>query len=122
MKASEHDIQKAFVSELSLYPAIRQYLFAIANGGSRHMLEAVRLKATGVTPGIPDLFLSIPNKKHGLYLECKSEKGRLSEEQVKKIELFQAAGYECQVFRDPSIGIQYVKDYLDVQNLRSWGQ
>lgn len=122
MKATEHDIQRAFVTELSLYPKVRQYLFAIANGGSRHMLEAVRLKATGVTPGIPDLFLSIPAQKHGLYLECKSEKGRLSEQQEEKIELFKSVGYECHVFREPSVGVQYVKDYLGVQNLRNWGQ
>jgi len=118
---TESHIQKSFVTELSLYPAVRQYLFAIPNGGSRHKLEAISLKAQGVTPGIPDLFLSIPTKKHhGLYLECKSDKGKLTEHQTKKIFIFKEIGYECILFRTSKEGIEVVKEYLGLTNLRNF--
>ncbi len=118
---TEFQIQKSFVTEISLYPAIRQYLFAVPNGGSRHMLEAINLKAQGVTPGVPDLFLSIPTEKHhGLYLECKSMKGKLTEAQKKKIFIFKAIGYECIIFRTPTEAVEAVKEYLGLTNLRDF--
>lgn len=118
---TESHIQKSFITEISLYPKIRQYLFAVPNGGSRHMLEAVNLKAQGVTPGVPDLFLSIPTSTHhGLYLECKSEKGKLTEAQEKKIFIFKHIGYECVVFRTRGEGIEAVKEYLGLVNLRDF--
>ena len=39
-------------------------LLHIPNGGSRHKLEAMKLKRLGVRPGVPDLFLPVP--RHGL--------------------------------------------------------
>lgn len=53
---TEHDEQKAFVKWFRLqYPAVR--IFAIPNGGDRHLKVAVKLKAEGVTSGVPDLFV-----------------------------------------------------------------
>ena len=57
-------------------------LHAIPNGGSRHPAEAKNLKAAGVKPGVPDLCLPVARGKyHGLYIELKSSKGKLSEYQ-----------------------------------------
>ena len=43
--------------------------FAIPNGGSRHKLEAINLKREGVTAGISDYVVMLPNKI--LFLELK---------------------------------------------------
>ena len=41
-------------------------LFAIPNGGARHIGTAIKLKSEGVTAGVSDLFLMIPSgQKHG---------------------------------------------------------
>lgn len=51
-------------------------LFAIPNGGHRHMLTAVRLKAEGVRPGIPDLMLAVAKGSYsGVFIEMKSTEG-----------------------------------------------
>ena len=58
------------------------YLHHSPNGGKRNLREAVRLKAQGVLAGMPDLFLFVA--RHGfnsLFIEMKSPKGRLSENQ-----------------------------------------
>ena len=53
--------------------------FAVPNGGSRNVIEAVKLKRMGVTPGVSDLLLFHDNKSFAL--ELKTEKGKVSEHQ-----------------------------------------
>ena len=49
-------------------------LLHIPNGGSRHKLEAMKLKRLGVRPGVPDLFLPVPRHGlSGLWIEMKRE-------------------------------------------------
>lgn len=53
------------------YPELK-WLLHIPNGGSRHKSEAAKLKAMGVSPGFPDLFLPIKRGKFsGLMIELK---------------------------------------------------
>lgn len=61
MNHPEHELQKSCVKWFRLqYPEYTNLLFAIPNGGKRNAREAARLKAEGVTPGVPDLFLQLP--------------------------------------------------------------
>jgi hypothetical protein len=60
-------------------PILDEYLIHIPNGGYRHPLEALKLKKMGVKAGVSDLFLAYPNPNyHGLWIELKSEKGKIS--------------------------------------------
>ena len=73
---SEHQIQCQLVSWFRReFAPVR--IFAIPNGGHRHKVVAAKLKAEGVTSGVPDLY--IPDWH--LWVEMKTEKGRLSEAQ-----------------------------------------
>jgi len=54
------------------------------NGGTRNLLEAKKLKQTGLTAGIADLTIKLPNS-YFIDIELKTEKGIQSESQ-KKIE------------------------------------
>lgn len=51
--------------------------FHPANGGSRHRLEAIKLKSLGVVAGVPDLIVFGPGGK-AYCLEVKAEKGVLA--------------------------------------------
>jgi len=67
-------------------------IFAIPNGGFRSRATAARLKAEGVSPGVPDLF--IPYYK--LWVEMKRVKdGRLSPDQKDWIRYLTESGYIC---------------------------
>lgn len=74
---SEDQEQARFVAWFRrTYPGV--LIFAIPNGGHRHIATATRLKATGAVRGIPDLY--IPAWR--VWVEMKRQKGgRLSEEQ-----------------------------------------
>ena len=56
------------------------------NGGSRNVLEAKKLKATGLTPGVADLTIKLP---HSIFIdvEVKIPTGKQSQNQI-KIESF----------------------------------
>lgn len=56
------------------------------NGGSRNVVEAKKMKETGLTSGIADLTIKLPNSFF-IDVEVKIEKGKQSENQI-KIESF----------------------------------
>lgn len=86
---SEHAEQVTFVNWFRLqYPKV--LIFAIPNGGIRHAATARKLKAEGVEPGVPDLF--IPRWR--LWVEMKRTKGgRLSPEQKDMITYLSGCNY-----------------------------
>jgi hypothetical protein len=67
---TEHEEQRQFVSWFrQTYHGVR--IFAIPNGGIRSKSQAGRLKAEGVSPGVPDLFVPA----WALWIEMKRQKG-----------------------------------------------
>ncbi len=82
------------------YPELA-LLFAIPNGGKRNAREAARLKRMGVKAGVSDYLLPVSNDefpegddaRHGLWLELKAAKGRLSQPQVDWLNAMEAQGY-----------------------------
>ncbi|MBV7534070.1 VRR-NUC domain-containing protein [Chitinophaga sp. sic0106] len=80
------------------YPQLRGLLFAVPNGGTRNVREAMALKATGVVPGIPDMVCLYGGRPVGF--ELKADAGRTSKEQEKIHQVWQAAGIEVYLVRD----------------------
>ena len=101
MKADEHHHQVSYFEKLKKEnPLLRSLTFAIPNGGSRNMVEAMNLKLEGVSPGIPDVFHAIPcGVYHGLFLEFKSmnRKSRPSDEQIARMYDLRNYGYAALV-------------------------
>ncbi len=94
-----------------------QLAFAIPNGGFRHKAVAARMKAEGVEPGIPDIFISVPQGGFpGLYIEMKSKapSARLSNTQEVKIRLIRQYGYKVQVCKGAEQAIAATKAYLGI--------
>lgn len=93
----EQDEQIALIARCRLYtgtyPALR-LLMHYPSGGSRHVAEAKKLKAMGVLPGVPDLFLPVAARGyHGWFCEVKSPTGILSVGQRSVILELRARGY-----------------------------
>ena len=96
---SEHIEQCRVVSWFRrTHPSVR--IFAIPNGGWRNKTVAAKLKAEGVSAGVPDLF--VPAWR--LWIEMKRTKGGVvSGDQKKIISALRDAGYEvliCRGFAD----------------------
>lgn len=105
MKKGESELQKNCVKWFRYqYPKLALMLFAVPNGGSRNAIEAIRLKAEGVTPGVADLLLTIPRGRFGcLGIELKYEKNKQSDNQEIWQSEFEANGNKyvlCNNFDD----------------------
>ena len=126
MVISEHAEQAALInwSEImsNKVPEL-DLLFAIPNGGQRHPAVAVKLKAEGVKPGIPDLFLPVARYGfHGLFIEMKREKGgTVSKIQKQKIMELQAQGYMVAVCKGFEHAKSVLEDYFKI-NARASNQ
>lgn len=95
------------------YPELK-LLFHIPNGGKRNAREAARFKQMGVKPGVPDLFLPVPRGRyHGLFIEMKSEKGKLSEYQQDWLLELTAKGYAACVCFGADEAIADITAYME---------
>jgi hypothetical protein len=76
------------------YPELKN-IFAIPNGGKRHIATASRMKLEGVKSGVPDLFLAVAKRGYnGLFIEMKKAKGgSVSKSQKEWKNLLEKAGY-----------------------------
>lgn len=119
MKHDESDLQIRCVYAFRLmYPKLKMRLFAIPNGGFRSAIEAAIMRDEGVLPGVLDLFLSLPKKEFGgLYIEMKTDKGRLSNYQADFIKEMEG-DYKCVVCRSVEDFLIAVKEYLEPINIR----
>lgn len=86
---TEHEEQRELVRWFrQTWPGVR--IFAIPNGGARSRATAGRLKAEGVSSGVPDLFIPA----WGLWVEMKRSKGgSLSPEQKDWIKYLKSVNY-----------------------------
>ena len=115
---SEDQIQCDFFSWIYLQERVwpeLQLMFHIANGGSRHPLEAIKLKRMGVRRSVPDVFIAVPKGQyHGLWIEFKSDKGEQTVGQVEMFGQLRAQGYRCEVCRTWQDAIGITKTYLEI--------
>lgn len=116
---SEHAEQCALISWWSY--ACKQFgisenlLFAIPNGGARSAATGATLKAEGVRPGIPDLFLAVPSKDYrGLFVEMKKKRGgRVSDAQKQMSTELERSGYCVKVCCGFDEARPIICEYLD---------
>ena len=75
------------------YPEL-ELMFAIPNGGSRHIIEARNLKLQGVKSGVCDIFLPVARENYyGFFLELKVRNNKLSDNQRWWCEKLEEQGY-----------------------------
>lgn len=127
---SEHDAQVAVVdwcAQMSSVIPELALLFAIPNGaklpyirnasGQRFSPQAQHLKAEGLRPGIPDLFLPVASQGyHGLFIELKFGRNKPSDVQVGMLDALAGQGYCAAVCWGAADAITTITEYLEVPN------
>ncbi len=97
MKHIEDDNQEAFFKWADYVPELR-WMHAIPNGGKRNPREAARLKRQGTKSGVWDIFLPMARHGyHGLYIEMKAGKNKLTDNQKEFGKFVSGEGYCCVV-------------------------
>lgn len=88
------------------YPKLSKLLIAIPNGlhlaGTpvQRAIKVKRAKAEGLKVGTPDLFLAVQSTVYpGLWIEMKTDKGKLSDNQNTMINELVAQGYRVEICR-----------------------
>lgn len=115
---SEHLEQSALIEWWRMVHArfgLPEYaLFAIPNGGARHVAVAGKLKAEGVRKGVFDLCLPVPRGNHtALWIEMKFGKNRPSDDQKMFGEFVRSQGGCCAVCYGWLEAKQVIERYLD---------
>ena len=110
---TEHQEQCMLFQWAAWKPELR-LMHAIPNGGKRDIRTAALMKAEGVKPGVPDIFLPLPRGGcHGLYIELKRRKGGIvSKEQAAWMAALAAQGYRCAVCHGWEMARDEILDYL----------
>lgn len=116
-KQSEATEQERLISwaqwQHNKYPELK-LLYHVPNGGSRNTLEAANLKRQGVKAGVPDLCLPVARQGyHGLYIEMKWGKNKVTENQKQWLDDLRQQGYEAVVCYGADQAIRAIEEYLD---------
>lgn len=99
------------------YPELADDLIHIANERSCSPQHGRLLKRLGVKKGVSDLFLSYPiNNYHGLWVELKVGKGKLSPEQIEFLERKAQRGYQAIAVWGFDAAKEYILTYLKDYN------
>jgi hypothetical protein len=109
--------QAALIKEIELrYPALAKLIYHVPNGGHRHKLVAIKLKAQGVRAGVPDLVLPMARGGYfGLYIEFKAappNDAEVSTSQSNYIQALNLQGYLAVVCRGHFDAMQTLRAYL----------
>ena len=72
---SRHDEANFQIGVVRALRMAGRFVFAVPNGGSRNLKEAVNLKAQGVMAGVSDLILLLPNQRV-YFIELKNPNGK----------------------------------------------
>lgn len=105
---TEHEAQREFVKWFrKTLSGVR--IFSIPNGGGRSKSQGARLKAEGVSRGVPDLFCP----ELYLWVEMKREKGGVvSSDQRDWLEYLESLGYAVMICRGLEDAKKQVLDFL----------
>ena len=112
MQFQEHNIQIQVVNYLrKFHPNV---LFSGGFAGEKiTLLRAIRKKRMGYQAGTPDVIIFEPRGNyHGLFIEFKSKKGTLTNEQKIFKEMAEQRGYKFIIIKDVQKGIDEIEKYL----------
>lgn len=108
---TEHEEQREFVSWFrKTHKGV--VIHSIPNGGKRNPREALRLKVEGVVAGIPDLHIPA----WSVWVEMKTVKGNLSQEQKAIIDYLNSIGDTVFVAHGKEQAIEQITNFTQTRN------
>ena len=109
---TEHHMQARFFAVIRrTHPNL--LAFAIPNGFLKTKTMRIRAWREGVLSGVPDVFIPMPRgSHHGLFLEFKTTKGRVSPTQQEFLNLVASRGYRAEVVYSLKQALEVLKDYM----------
>lgn len=113
LKVKEDDIQQSCVFWFGLqYPKFRRLIHHSPNEASYK--SAGLQRAMGMQVGFPDIFIAVPRGGyHGLFVEMKTPKGRVSKEQTEMLSLLEDQGYKTAIARGVVPFMKVVNEYME---------
>ena len=101
-----------------------QLLFHIPNGGSGPLKGmAGKMKAQGVKPGVSDLFLPVARQSfHGLWIELKAPRGRLSDYQRLWLDNMRDQRYKATVAVGCEMAWLEIGNYLTLEIFKNFNE
>ena len=113
---TEHQIQAAFFDWVRAKEAQDWrfgLIYAIPNGGKRHISVARKLKKEGAKSGIWDIAIDVPARGYnGARVEVKRPKQKLTPNQVVMEKLYKKANLVTYVGTNPDALINFVEAYF----------
>ena len=123
---TESQIQSAVIAWFKvackgLHVTDERLLYHIRNQGStgsrRGHIHGAIYKGMGLRAGVPDLFLAVARCKqtvayYGLFIEMKTDGGRLSDAQREMHPLLRSEGYMVVVAKSFDEAVNFIVDYL----------
>lgn len=109
----EHEEQAALVEWLDWqHPTVAYW--ATPNGGHRDVRVAVKLKAEGVKPGVPDLFIAEKRRGYsGLFIEMKRRRGgQVSPEQREWKKILEQRDFRVEICAGFEAAKAVIEEYL----------
>jgi len=109
----ETQICKIFYRDFcKVFPKLIPYLTHLPFGEQRNASVGKKLKDMGATRGWPDYLLARPCAGfHSLFLEFKTKRGRLSEQQKMRMEVLRGQGFAVCVVRGSAQAIDVIDLY-----------
>lgn len=116
---SETQIQQSYFTWKRTFLGDKyHWIYAIPNGAKRSYASARRVIAEGVTAGVGDVFVQYARQGfHGMFLEFKTPKGRMSEHQKKHQQHCQKENYKYVVVRSLEEAVKETLAYLSCEKL-----
>ena len=112
----------AFKANPVRYPHLNM-LHCSLNGVKLSGTQARIAKGQGMLSGVPDLFLPVPkNGYHGLFIEMKSEKGRVTENQHWFLTNAESLGYKTVICYSANEAISAIQAYYDQETIKGTTQ
>ncbi len=99
------------------FPELAEDFHHFANERRCSIQQGRTLKRMGVKKGVADFFLAVPSgNSHGLWIELKTGKGRLSPEQIKFLERKSSRGFIAVAVWGFDDAVEVIKTYLKNNN------
>lgn len=113
---SETSMHKMVIQWVRAQAHLSPYVIHIPNEGKRSLQAAATLKAMGMRSGVSDLFVALPRGEyHGAWIELKTIKGRLSDNQKDFFSDMQKAGYYTALCRGFDEAIATLTHYCNLK-------